>query len=66
MIKRLCPDDVWHPKLGAPHGNHNAQTHGLRTAALIAWRKRKEDWRRRVRAALAAAPIPPETLWRWP
>lgn len=66
MINRLRPEDIWHPKLGAPRGNHNAQTRGLRTAALIAWRKRKEDWRRRVRAALTAAPILAESLWRRP
>lgn len=54
MINRLRPEDVWHPKLGAPRGNHNARTRGVRTAAFIAWRKRKEDWRRRVCAVLKA------------
>ncbi len=55
MINRLRPEDVMHPKLGAPFGNRNAHKHGLRSAQYLAWRKRKEDWRRRVRAALKTA-----------
>jgi hypothetical protein len=54
MINRLRPEDVWHPKRGAPRGNRNRHKHGLRGAAFVAWRKRKQAWRRRVRAALQA------------
>lgn len=28
MIKRLRPEDVWHPKRGAPKGNRNRLTTG--------------------------------------
>lgn len=66
MIKRLGPDQVWQPKLGAPRGNRNALKTGAHDAPMRGWRKRIASWRRRVRAALAAAPIPSETLWRRP
>lgn len=66
MIKPLHPDQVWQPKLGAPTGNRNALKSGKHTVAVVDWRKRVASWRRRVRAALAAAPIAAESLWRWP
>jgi hypothetical protein len=28
LINRLRPEDVWHPKRGAPRGNRNARKHG--------------------------------------
>ena len=49
-IKLLRPDQVWHPKIGAPYGNKNA----LKPANAI--RHRIADFKRRVRAALKAMP----------
>ena len=66
MIKLLHPDQAWQPKLGAPVGNRNAFKTGKHTVALVDWRKRVASWRRRVRAAFAAAPITAEDLWRRP
>lgn len=55
MIKPLRPEDVWQPKKGAPFGNRNAFKTGAHAAPVRDWRKRVADWRRRARAALAAA-----------
>ena len=58
MIKLLGPEDVWHPKRGAPRGNRNALKTGLHTAALRDLRQRIAAWRRQVRAVLAALEEP--------
>ena len=54
MIKLLRPDEVWHPKRGAPRGNRNAVKTGRHTAEIRALKRRIAAWRRRVRAVLAA------------
>ncbi len=41
-------------RLGAPCGNRNAFKTGAHTAPVREWRQRVAQWRRRVRAALAA------------
>lgn len=54
MILRERPPGA--PKRGAPFGNRNAVKSGRHTAEQRALKRRIADWRRRVRAALAAQP----------
>ena len=49
-IKLLRPDQVWHPRIGAPLGNQNA------LKPINAIRRRIRDLKRRVRAAIKAVP----------
>ncbi len=49
-IKLLRPDQVWHPKIGAPHGNRNA------LKPFNALRRRVRELHRRMRQALRAVP----------
>ena len=39
-FKILCPDEVWHPRVGARPGNKNALKHGRYTAERKAMRKK--------------------------
>ncbi len=39
-FKPLRPEDVWHPRIGAPLGNQNALKHGRYTKARKAQKKR--------------------------
>jgi hypothetical protein len=62
MIQRLRPEEVWHPKRGAPYGNRNAYRTGRHTAGQRDLRHRIADWRRRARAALGAAENTPAAI----
>jgi hypothetical protein len=61
MIKRLCPDEVWQPKLGAPRGNRNALKHGKRDSGaralrrhIAAFRRSAKDFLKHVDGEIAA------------
>ena len=66
-FKRLRPEDVWHPKCGAPRGNRNALKHGRRTGTMKALNKRAAAVKRGTRAALKVcrALIHQARLARW-
>jgi len=57
MIKALRPDEVWHPKRGAPRGNRNAVKTGRYTAGARVLKRRIAEWRRKVRAVLASLDV---------
>jgi hypothetical protein len=50
----IAPEQAWHPRRGAPPGNRNAQTHGVRAREMEAMRKYARDLIRASNAALAA------------
>ena len=52
-IKILRPEDVWHPKLGAPRGNRNAWKTGAHRPELRDLRKAVAVWRRATDALIA-------------
>src|SRR5256885_16854856 len=51
----LRPEDVWHPRVGAPPGNRNRLKHGHYTNGCKALRRGIAEWRRETRALLACA-----------
>ena len=53
-IKLLRSDQVWQPKVGAPHGNRNA---AKAVTPLSTLRLRIRALRRRVKAAMAMVPL---------
>lgn len=54
-IKILRPEDVWHPRIGAPLGNRNHLKHGRQTKECKAIRRAIAKWRRETKAVLACA-----------
>lgn len=49
IIKMLRPEDVWHPRVGAPPKNRNALKHGRYTRPARERRAVLRDFRRRVK-----------------
>jgi len=54
-IKILRPEDVWHPRIGAPLGNRNHLKHGRQTKECKAIRRAIAEWRRDTKALMAHA-----------
>jgi len=54
-IKILRPEDVWHPRIGAPLGNRNHLKHGRQTKECKAIRRAIAKWRRDTKALMARA-----------
>jgi hypothetical protein len=54
-IKILRPEDVWHPRIGAPLGNRNHLKHGRQTKECKAIRRAIAKWRRDTKALMAQA-----------
>ena len=56
-IKLLRPEDVWHPRIGAPLGNRNRLKTGRHSDECKATRRAIAWWRRETRALLARAEV---------
>ena len=54
-IKMLRPEDVWHPRIGAPIGNRNRLKHGRYTRECRALRKAIADWRSTTKGLMTVA-----------
>ena len=54
-FKMLRPEDVWHPRVGAPLGNRNRLKHGRYTNECKAIRRSIAKWRRETRALMLRA-----------
>jgi hypothetical protein len=50
----IAPERAWHPKVGAPAGNRNAQTHGGNSKELRAVKARARAAIRHANALIAA------------
>jgi len=61
-IKRLRPEDVWHPRIGAPLGNRNRLKTGRHSDECKAVRRIIAQWRRQTKALLARAEVELELL----
>ena len=51
----LRPEDVWHPRIGAPLGNRNRLKHGYHTRECKQLRRYIAQWRRETKALMAQA-----------
>jgi hypothetical protein len=51
----LRPEDVWHPRIGAPIGNRNRLKHGRFTREVRTLKKQIADWRRTTKVLMQHA-----------
>src|SRR5206468_5240918 len=54
-FKMLRPEDVWHPRVGAPPGNRNRLKTGYHTRACKELRRHIAQWRRETNVLMARA-----------